>query len=569
MKRRPALALLLSPCLLGVGLLFGVPFCIALWRSLAAGPGSYLQALTNPMFRLGTRNLLRFLLLAIPGTTALALWLALLLRRLGRGFWPLLAAMLLPALLPSGSTAFFWNCILGVNGVINRLLYQWGQEIVLWDSGRWSILLPAVLYLWKFCGLLTLVFWVGLGNIPREYYELARLEGAGPWTLLWRITLTYLTPSLMLALLLGLMSAFRISRELLMLFGRYPDDGLYLLQHFLAGQLEQMNLPVLGAAAVLVAGALLMAAVPLWRAGQRTYDSFTQRGEWNLPAPGQGRGQKRALVIATVAAVLFLLPVLFTAANSLLPAGEAAARYSPVVMPENAGGLARGGLHFVEPVLLPGRLSVTQYRDFLSSPAYLRMFWNSVALTVPAVLLHLLVSAAGAYGFFRLRGRRMELVFGACLLLMAIPAQVMVTPQYLFFRELGLEKSWWAVVLPAVFHPAGVCLLRLQLAGFPPECIDAARENGAGELQVFTRIVLPGLREGLMLLAVYTFAECWNGVEQAVVFLHGYRLPLSVPLARLLREDIGILSAASVVYLAPVLLIFLGCLLELRQSAGE
>ena len=61
----------------------------------------------------------------------------------------------------------------------------------------------------------------------------------------------------------------------------------------------------------------------------------------------------------------------------------------------------------------------------------------------------------------------------------------------------------------------------------------------------------------------------WNGVEQAVVFLHGYRLPLSVPLARLLREDIGILSAASVVYLAPVLLIFLGCLLELRQSAGE
>ena len=145
MKRSPALALLLSPCLLGVGLLFGVPFCIALWRSLAAGPGSYLQALTNPMFRLGTRNLLRFLLLAIPGTMALALWLALLLRRLGRGFWPLLAAMLLPALLPSGSTAFFWNCILGVNGVINRLLYQWGQEIVLWDSGRWSILLPAVL----------------------------------------------------------------------------------------------------------------------------------------------------------------------------------------------------------------------------------------------------------------------------------------------------------------------------------------------------------------------------------------------------------------------------------------
>ena len=100
--------------------------------------------------------------------------------------------------------------------------------------------------------------------------------------------------------------------------------------------------------------------------------------------------------------------------------------------------------------------------------------------------------------------------------------------------------------------------------------MEAAQRDGAGEGQIFTQVVLPNLKSSVLLLAVYTFGEAWNLVDQAVVFIQdGYRLPLSVFLSSMLQKDLGLLSAGSVLYLLPPCLFFLTCLLWLRENREE
>lgn len=570
MRRKTALSLLLLPSALGVAAFFLLPLLLVLGSSLGEGGfACYARTLRNPMFRLGAGNFLLFSLVAMATAMAVSLGLALLLRRMGRGAGPLLFCLLLPFVVPSGSTAFFWNSVFGLHGVINRLLYQWGLPVVMWDSTRAGILIPVVIYLWRSCGFFALVLLVGLRQIPEGYYQLARLEGAGRWTLFRRVTLVYLTPTLLVTLLLAFMATFCISRELFMLFGSYPGRPLYFFQHFIANQLVSMDLPVLSAAAVLVICAVALAALPLWRGGERTFAAFQGRGEWNAPERARRPGRGEA-VLALLLAVLFLLPVLFTLATSLMPAAEAAGRYSPQLLEQNAGSLSRGGLHFVEPAIFPARPTLEQYAGVLLDPVYLRQFWNGVALLLPILALHLAVSVPAAYALFRARGRWARVLLPVYLLLTLLPPQVMLTPQYMLFRHLPDALAPLAVILPAAFAPVGACLIRLQLQGFPAQCVEAAQLDGAGEWRSFTRVVLPGMRGSVAVLIIYLFAEYWNLVDQAVVFLGGeYRLPLSVALSDMLGTGLGVLSAGSVICLLPAVLVFAACLLWLRQLAAE
>lgn len=575
MKKRTAPWLFLLPSLAGVAGCFLLPCLLTLHSSLAGelrGRGGYSLAaygeiLRNPMFRLGAGNFLGFALLAVPLTAAAALGLALLLEKGGRGALPLMLCSLLPFVIPSGATAFFWNSVFSLGGVVNRWLFLAGREPVLWDSSPLAMVIPAVVYLWKYCGFFALLLWVGLRLIPGEYYDLARLEGAGRRALFFRVTLVYLAPTLLVILPLSFVAAFGISRELSALFGRYPHQNLYLLQHFIGNHLGSMDLPVLCAATVLSLLLAMAAILPLWWAGARMADSFTRRGG-RFSLSGGGRG--RALLFWLLAGV-FLLPVLFTLANSLMPAAEAAGRYSLTRLPQNAGGLFRGGLHFVEPALLPARPTLEQYRELFREPGYLRMLGNSLGVALPVLLLHPAVSAAGGYGFFRGQGKRgLSVLFGIYLVVMLLPVQVMITPQYLMFRELGLLGTALPVVVPAVFHPAGVFLVRLQLAGFPEERIEAARLDGAGEFTIFWRVVLPEMRGSVALAVVYSFGECWNGIDQAVVFLGGgERATLAAALGELSRGGLGAAAAASMVYLAPACLVFALCLWWAKRGAEE
>ena len=572
MKKKRIIAALFLPSVLGITLFFIVPFLLTLSSSFKSDllPGSkyhiknYLSTITNPMFQLGVKNFLIFSIIALASTVILSLTLAIFLKKTGRNFLILFFSILLPFVIPSGSTAFFWNSIFGLNGAINRILCQYEMEIIMWDSSKWSILIPVFIYIWKFSGFFTLVFFNGLNNIPEEYYEIAKLEGAGEVLLFRKITLVFLTPTLMTVLFLSFIATFRISKEMFMLFGKYPNSNLYFIQHFINNQLANMNLPILSSATVIILVFIYLLMIPIWKSAQKTSDDFQKRGENNISTK-RNLG-KREFVIFFLISFVFLLPIIFTLSNSLMSTAEVVSRYSTIVTEQNIEDLSRRGLHFVNITLFPTHGTINQYIEFLRNPMLLRMFWNSVFIVSFVLIFQIPISVAASYAFWRVR-EKTNLFLILYIFLMIIPTQVLITPQYILFHILGIKDSYWPIVLPAIFNPIGVYIIRLQLQGFPRECIEAAQLDGADEIHILFKIVSPNIKASIVILAIYIFSEFWNIVDQAVVFIKSvHLLPLSVYLSNMLLEDIGIISSGSIIYMLPPCLMFVACLLWANQS---
>ena len=260
-------------------------------------------------------------------------------------------------------------------------------------------------------------------------------------------------------------------------------------------------------------------------------------------------------VFAAVLAVLFLLPTVLTVTNSFMTQSEITANYGQVFSNDSNGYISDSiNLKFI-----PDKVSFTQYFTvLLKSPDYLLKFWNSVLLTVPIVLGQMFVAAISAYGFTRWRGKVRDGIFFAYVILMLMPYQVTMVPNYLVSDKLGLLGTRWAVILPGIFAPFSVYLLTKFMRRIPVSLIESAQFDGAGEWHIFWHICLPQCRSALFSIAILVFMDYWNMVEQALILLpDAESQPLSVYLSTINAGEIGIAFAVAVIYMIPGLLLFL------------
>ena len=271
---------------------------------------------------------------------------------------------------------------------------------------------------------------------------------------------------------------------------------------------------------------------------------------------------KKARIIPTIfialAAFLAVFPILFTVANSFMSGEEIASRYTAEITEANQGDFTSSGIHFVRFGLIPEEPTLEQYEELLfHSPDYLRIFWNSVLLVVPVLVGQCLLSPLAAFGLENLGWKYKEAVYFAYIIVMLMPTQILLVPNFIVAGWLGIRENYLAIILPALFHPLGVFLVRQQLKNFPKECLEAAQLDGAGAYQAYRYIVRPNLTSVVAALAVLLFADNWNIVDQAVVFLkQTYDNPLSVYLGNVVTGDPGMFFAVSVFYLIPALLVF-------------
>lgn len=202
-----------------------------------------------------------------------------------------------------------------------------------------------------------------------------------------------------------------------------------------------------------------------------------------------------------------------------------------------------------------GEFSFAQYRTILiETPVYLRLFWNSVGITLAVLAGCIVVSLLGAYGFSTLSFRGKEALFFLYLVVMLLPLQVTLMPNYMVAAKLGIKDSYLAIILPAVFQPFGVFLLRQQMRQIPAECMEAARMDGAGSFQMFFHICLPLVKSGVAALTMLLAIEYWNLIDQAVIFIKDAdKYPLSVYLARINSSAIPVACASAVFYCVPIL----------------
>ena len=268
-------------------------------------------------------------------------------------------------------------------------------------------------------------------------------------------------------------------------------------------------------------------------------------------------GRGAMTLLAAVFAFLFLMPTVLTIADSFMTQTELTADYGQVF--SNA---ADGKSYISKKVVLkfiPDKVSFSQYLTILfKSPDDLLKFWNSVILVVPIVLLQLLVASVAAYGFTRWRGRVRDAIFFAYVILMLMPYQVTLVPNYLVSDWLGILNTRWAVILPGAFAPFSVFLLTKFMRRIPVSLIESAKLDGASEWHVFWDICLPQCRSALYSIAILVFIDNWNMVEQALILLpNADAQPLSVFLSTINTGEVGIAFAAAVIYMVPGLLLFL------------
>ena len=270
-------------------------------------------------------------------------------------------------------------------------------------------------------------------------------------------------------------------------------------------------------------------------------------------------GRFALTVLAAGFALAFLLPTVLTISNSFMTQSEISANYGKVF--SNVSG-SDGKTYIAETVnlkFIPDKVSLSQYINVLiRSPDYLLKFWNSVILVVPIVLLQLAVASVTAFGFTRWRGKVRACLLFLYVILMLMPTQVTLVPNYLVSGWLGILNTRWAIIFPGMFAPFSVFLLTKSMRRIPGSLIEAAKLDGSSEWQVFKDICLPQCRSALYSVAILVFIDYWNMVEQPIVLLpDAAQQPLSVYLSTINTNEVGLAFAIATIYMVPCLLLFL------------
>jgi len=232
----------LIPSLAGVALFYVIPFFMSLRYATTdrngnfIGIANFVNLFNSEAFRLASWNTLRFMAVAIPLSIAIPLLLACLLFNI-KGMGWLKTILMSPLVIPTASTAFFFQSLFMSNGFVSRLL----NVNTDWLQTDHAFTIAVGLYIWKNLGFNLVLALAARANIPKDYYEWAAVEGMGKIRMFFKITVVYLVPGLFIMFVMSFINSFRIYRELYMLSGSYPHQSIYMLQHYMNNQFMWLN----------------------------------------------------------------------------------------------------------------------------------------------------------------------------------------------------------------------------------------------------------------------------------------------------------------------------------------
>jgi ABC-type glycerol-3-phosphate transport system permease component len=212
---------------------------------------------------------------------------------------------------------------------------------------------------------------------------------------------------------------------------------------------------------------------------------------------------------------------------------------------------------------LPQQPTLHNFASFFHQRDALRALWNSFYIATAATLLSLFLCALGGYAFAKFRFPGRSFLFGFVIATLVIPFAVVVVPLFVMMRNtFHWVDTPWPLIVPWAANAFGIFFMRQYMLTIPDELIDAGRVDGASELKIFFRIVLPVAQPALVSLGIIFFISSWNNFLWPLVVLpspNHWTLPL---LLRSLQGPPGrtpydVLMAGSVVSTLPLLIGFL------------
>jgi multiple sugar transport system permease protein len=246
--------------------------------------------------------------------------------------------------------------------------------------------------------------------------------------------------------------------------------------------------------------------------------------------------------------------------NGLL-IGAAAVALFPLLWMVSASFMQPGQASALPPPLWPAHATLRNYDELFLRAGMGGYLLNSLLVSTTITVLSLTFNLMAGYAFAKLRFAGRDRLFKVLLGMLIIPAQVAMLPLFLMLKYIGLVNSYGGVIVPAMATAFGIFLVRQYARGIPDELMEAARIDGASELHIFVRIVLPLLRPIMVTLAIFIFLTAWNDFMWPLIVLTGqehYTLPLGLAsLSREHAQDSELMMAGSVITVLPVLVLFL------------
>ncbi len=214
------------------------------------------------------------------------------------------------------------------------------------------------------------------------------------------------------------------------------------------------------------------------------------------------------------------------------------------------------------PQWIPSPVRWQNYPESLTVLPFGLFVRNTMVITIITMIGTILTSSLCAYGFARLRFPGRDLIFMVLLSTLMLPYAVIMIPQYIMFKYLGWIDTYLPLTVPAYFGGGvfNIFLLRQFFRTIPADLTDAARIDGAGDLRIWSRIMLPLARPALVVIAIFTFINTWNDFLGPLIYLSSNsKFTIALGLATfkgMYATQWHYLMAASTIMVVPIIVLF-------------
>jgi multiple sugar transport system permease protein len=234
----------------------------------------------------------------------------------------------------------------------------------------------------------------------------------------------------------------------------------------------------------------------------------------------------------------------------------------------------RSELVRIPPTWLPETWTLDNYDRLFTKLDFPRYFLNSVFIAGSVVLANVVFCSMVGYALAKLRFAGKNLIMLLVLATLMVPGSVTVIPLFVLMSKVNLVNSYWAVILPFAVGPFGVFLMRQFMMAIPNDLLEAARVDGARELRVFWKVVVPLSWPAMAALGIITFLFSWNMFLWPLIVLTDdrmYTLPVALGTFAIgqYQADYGLLMAGAVALVLPIIIVFLILQRQFTESVAS
>ena len=195
------------------------------------------------------------------------------------------------------------------------------------------------------------------------------------------------------------------------------------------------------------------------------------------------------------------------------------------------------------------------------SPYLFTWLKNSFIVSFSQTFIYILIASLAAFAFTRLKFKGQKILFNLCLVSMVIPGIINIVPNFIIISKLGLYNSLLAMILPGLSGVGGVFLLRQFMMDIPFDYDEAARIDGASDLTIYARVIMPMCKPVLISLILFTFQGAWNDFLWPLIVTEGdSSRTIASGLYLTIMSDTsmkGILMACAFISALPIIVIFI------------